>query len=66
MNDYTGTSGLKLVKHPMPIISHPDDVLVKVKATSLNPLDVFMSNGYGYSLLNVARYKTSVLSFYLL
>jgi hypothetical protein len=31
--------------------------LVRVKATSLNPLDLKMSQGYGAQILNTLRYK---------
>ncbi|KAI1708248.1 alcohol dehydrogenase groES-like domain-containing protein [Ditylenchus destructor] len=36
----------------VPRISRPDQVLVKVKASSINPLDPQMTNGYGNELLS--------------
>lgn len=39
----------------MPILTTPSDVLVKVEASSVNPLDVMMSKGYGDSMLSNLR-----------
>ncbi|XP_034251328.1 reticulon-4-interacting protein 1 homolog, mitochondrial [Thrips palmi] len=38
-----------------PVISKPDDVLVNVSASSVNPIDVAMMNGYGATLFNKIR-----------
>ncbi|XP_026479299.1 reticulon-4-interacting protein 1, mitochondrial-like [Ctenocephalides felis] len=42
-------------KYRTPFISHSKDVLVKVHAASVNPIDVAMLGGYGSTLLNVMR-----------
>ena len=39
----------------MPTLNSPTDVLIKVDAASLNPLDLMMSNGYGKELLGKAK-----------
>ena len=39
----------------VPILSTPNDVLVKVEASSVNPLDVMMTKGYGNSVLSNLR-----------
>merc|ERR1712071_576861 len=50
INDYTGIDALELVNDvPVPPIYQPNDVLVEVKATSVNVLDVMMT-GYGQRL----------------
>ena len=36
-------------------VRHPNDVLVKVHAASLNPIDILISNGYGANLFNFQR-----------
>ncbi|KAG8444706.1 hypothetical protein GDO86_009758 [Hymenochirus boettgeri] len=38
-----------------PIIHYPNEVIVKINATSLNPIDVNMRNGYGSASLNMSR-----------
>ncbi|KAM9316973.1 NAD(P)H oxidoreductase RTN4IP1, mitochondrial [Gastrophryne carolinensis] len=38
-----------------PIIHYPNEVMIKVHATSVNPIDVNMRNGYGATSLNVSR-----------
>ena len=44
INDYTGIDALELVNDvPVPPIYQPNDVLVEVKATSVNVLDVMMT-----------------------
>ena len=39
----------------VPILTTPNDVLVKVEASSVNPLDVMMTKGYGNSVLSNLR-----------
>lgn len=39
----------------VPILSTPSDVLVKVEASSVNPLDTMMARGYGNSVLSNLR-----------
>lgn len=40
---------------PRPKVLLPDDVLVRVKAVSVNPLDVKMKQGYGKDFFNLMR-----------
>lgn len=54
--DYGGTDKLQLnTVTQIPIIKSPLDVLVKVHATSINPLDVQMLEGYGAATFNFVR-----------
>ncbi|KAH0540056.1 reticulon-4-interacting protein 1, mitochondrial-like [Cotesia glomerata] len=39
----------------MPIISKPSEVIVKVEASSVNPIDISMIGGYGSKVLNFMR-----------
>nr|KAF6342001.1 reticulon 4 interacting protein 1 [Myotis myotis] len=39
----------------MPIIHYPNEVIIKVHATSVNPIDVNMRSGYGAAALNMKR-----------
>ncbi|KAM5256521.1 NAD(P)H oxidoreductase RTN4IP1, mitochondrial [Ctenodactylus gundi] len=39
----------------LPIIHYPNEVIVKVHAASINPIDVNMRNGYGAIALNMKR-----------
>eukprot|EP00057_Strongylocentrotus_purpuratus_P003345 XP_003726457.1 PREDICTED: reticulon-4-interacting protein 1, mitochondrial-like [Strongylocentrotus purpuratus] len=52
---YGGIDRLKLVEKAVPIITKPDQILIKVHATSINPIDVRMRGGYGARLLNRIR-----------
>uniref|UniRef100_A0A182WH70 RRM domain-containing protein n=1 Tax=Anopheles minimus TaxID=112268 RepID=A0A182WH70_9DIPT len=47
----------------MPILRSPTQLLVKVKASSVNPIDVAMINGYGASVLNAMRCKDGGIEF---
>ncbi|KAF2360962.1 Alcohol dehydrogenase N-terminal [Trinorchestia longiramus] len=49
----SGIKAAELTELPLPIISRPNDVLVKVQATSVNALDVLMMRGYGEKLLSI-------------
>ncbi|KAM3602223.1 uncharacterized protein V6R79_000045 [Siganus canaliculatus] len=44
-----------------PTVSSPSEVLIKVYATSLNPLDISMRGGYGAKLLKLRRDPMSVM-----
>ncbi|CCD62972.1 Reticulon-4-interacting protein 1, mitochondrial [Caenorhabditis elegans] len=44
-------SGVELKEVPLPVINKPGQVLLKVKAASVNPIDVDMSQGYGREFL---------------
>lgn len=46
---------LKLTEEERPTVSKPTDVLVEVKAASVNPIDILMAKGYGASMLRMAR-----------
>lgn len=46
-------SKLKCSQSKLPVISLPSDVLVKVHATSVNPLDIRMIYGYGRKVLDI-------------
>ncbi|CAH0729420.1 unnamed protein product, partial [Brenthis ino] len=50
-----GAGELRLESARVPALRAPDDVLVRVHATSLNPLDVAMIGGYGATILNILR-----------
>ncbi|XP_036270812.1 reticulon-4-interacting protein 1, mitochondrial isoform X2 [Pipistrellus kuhlii] len=39
----------------MPIIHYPNEVIIKVHAASVNPIDVNMRSGYGAAALNMKR-----------
>nr|XP_054762228.1 reticulon-4-interacting protein 1, mitochondrial-like [Lytechinus pictus] len=55
IDDYGGIDRFKLVEKPVPIITKPDQVLIKVHASSINPIDIRMRGGYGARLFNRAR-----------
>lgn len=42
---------------PIPEISKPDELLIKVHATSINPIDCFMVRGYGSKAIQILREK---------
>ncbi|KAK3768156.1 hypothetical protein RRG08_010826 [Elysia crispata] len=44
-------------------IKHPTEMLIKVHAASINPLDIRMMGGYGRSLLNVIRKQRGTLNY---
>ncbi|XP_011166443.2 reticulon-4-interacting protein 1, mitochondrial [Solenopsis invicta] len=62
IHSFNGLEDLKLSNVRIPIITNPTDVLVKIEAASVNPIDVAMTDGYGNTLLNVMR-KTKNLAF---
>ena len=48
LHSFTGVNSAKLdTSVPVPTIQCPHDVLVKVEAASVNPLDIAMARGYG-------------------
>ena len=56
IHEYSGSSGLELAQEKLiPSISSPRDVLVKIHAASVNPIDVQMAAGYGRNLINLYR-----------
>ena len=46
--------------HPRPRVVLPDDVLVRVKAASINPIDYKTKEGYGKMVMNFIRRKLKV------
>ncbi|XP_027227783.2 reticulon-4-interacting protein 1 homolog, mitochondrial [Penaeus vannamei] len=54
-NGYDGVDGLSLNVVRVPPILRPWDVLVKVQAASVNPIDTAVINGYGGKVLNIMR-----------
>lgn len=42
---YSSPSGYELIKLPRPQISEPKDVLIRVHAASINPIDVKKADG---------------------
>ncbi|XP_012232212.1 reticulon-4-interacting protein 1, mitochondrial [Linepithema humile] len=55
IHSYNGLNDLKLSNVRIPVITNPTDVLVKVEAASVNPIDVAMTSGYGTTVLNLMR-----------
>ena len=51
LTDFNGVENLIMSDMCSPTMNSPKDVMIKVNAASLNPLDVMMSNGYGKELL---------------
>ncbi|XP_059213011.1 reticulon-4-interacting protein 1 homolog, mitochondrial-like [Centropristis striata] len=63
IHQYGASGVLKLSEEtPLPIVRSPTEVMVKVHAASLNPLDISMRGGYGAKLLKLRRDPLSVLS----
>ncbi|XP_008287306.1 reticulon-4-interacting protein 1 homolog, mitochondrial-like [Stegastes partitus] len=62
--DQYGTNGaLRYTEEAtMPSISSPTEVMIKVYAASLNPLDASMRGGYGAKLMRLRRDPLSVMS----
>ncbi|CAG4972799.1 unnamed protein product [Parnassius apollo] len=52
---YGSLAELRLEEARVPPLRAPDQVLVRVRTTSINPLDVAMVGGYGARMLNLAR-----------
>ncbi|RVE51366.1 hypothetical protein evm_003921 [Chilo suppressalis] len=50
-----GGGELRLEAARMPVLRAPDHLLIRVRATSINPLDVAMLDGYGSRVLNTLR-----------
>jgi len=50
-----GAKGLSKTQLPLPVITHPWQVLVKVFAASVNPLDIMMSKGYGKEVIDTIK-----------
>ncbi|XP_033325971.1 NAD(P)H oxidoreductase RTN4IP1, mitochondrial isoform X2 [Megalopta genalis] len=54
IHSYDGLEELKLSNVRIPIIARPTDVLIKVEASSVNPIDIAMTR-YGSAVLNFMR-----------
>ncbi|TNN49285.1 Reticulon-4-interacting protein 1, mitochondrial [Liparis tanakae] len=61
--DQYGTNGsLKYTEElPVPTVSSPSEVMIRVHAASLNPLDIAMRGGYGAKILKFRRDPLSVM-----
>lgn len=56
INKYGNTGELKLnVAEKIPPLIRPNDVLIKVHASSVNPIDVLMLGGYGSRVVGILR-----------
>ncbi|XP_041950522.1 reticulon-4-interacting protein 1 homolog, mitochondrial-like isoform X5 [Alosa sapidissima] len=62
INRYGTNDELALMEnHPAPSVNHAHEVLVKVHAASLNPLDISMRGGYGAGVLRLRRDPRTLL-----
>jgi NADPH:quinone reductase-like Zn-dependent oxidoreductase len=56
LESYSGLSALTFKDDlKIPVIQKPDQVLVKIEASSVNPLDIIMCQGYGKTIFNFLR-----------
>ncbi|KAK7086572.1 Reticulon-4-interacting protein 1, mitochondrial [Halocaridina rubra] len=55
IDGYNGLEGVTLASGRVPPISKPGDLLIKVSASSVNPIDTAMISGYGNGMLNIMR-----------
>ncbi|CAK9827719.1 Reticulon-4-interacting protein 1, mitochondrial [Anthophora retusa] len=55
IHSYGGLDELKLSNVRIPVIARPTDILVKIEASSVNPIDIAMTKGYGAAVLNFMR-----------
>lgn len=53
--DYEGVEGARIEMARIPHVSRPTQMIVKVEAASINPLDTAMINGYGSNMINLLR-----------
>lgn len=63
INEYGSNDVLQFGSQPLPSLRRPTDILVRVHAASVNPLDYRMRSGYGETLLNVWREVENVDEF---
>ena len=63
INEYGSNDVLELGRQPLPCLRKPTDVLVRIHAASVNPIDYRMRRGYGETLLNVWRKLENVEEF---
>lgn len=62
IHSYGGLEELKLSNVRIPVINRPTDILVKVEASSVNPIDIYMTRGYGAVVLNLLRKAKNLTS----
>ncbi|OAD57257.1 Reticulon-4-interacting protein 1, mitochondrial [Eufriesea mexicana] len=62
IHSYGGLEELKLSTIRIPVIARPTDILVKVEASSVNPIDIAMTRGYGAVILNLKRKARNITS----
>ncbi|KAK5916460.1 hypothetical protein CgunFtcFv8_011440 [Champsocephalus gunnari] len=56
IDKYGGNDVLRFTKNAsFPVITYPNEVIIKVNAAGLNPIDVGMRGGYGASSLSMKR-----------
>ncbi|CAK9817971.1 Reticulon-4-interacting protein 1 homolog, mitochondrial [Anthophora quadrimaculata] len=55
IHSYGGLDELKLSSVRIPVIARPTDILVKIEASSVNPIDIAMTKGYGAAVLSFMR-----------
>ncbi|KAK2576135.1 hypothetical protein KPH14_007465 [Odynerus spinipes] len=60
IHSYGDLDELKLSNVRIPLITKPTEVLIKVQAASVNPIDIAMTRGYGATLLNLMRKARSI------
>ena len=63
VNGYGSNEVLELMDTPYPSLKSPTDVIVRVHAASVNPIDLRMREGYGAALLNTWRRVEGVPEF---
>lgn len=59
---YTNPSGYKFITLPKPTLQSPSDILIKISAASLNPIDVLKANGL-FKMLGEVRKFPVVLGY---
>uniref|UniRef100_A0A4W3HRE4 NAD(P)H oxidoreductase RTN4IP1, mitochondrial n=1 Tax=Callorhinchus milii TaxID=7868 RepID=A0A4W3HRE4_CALMI len=61
LDKYGNNNVLRFAKSTLfPIVHYPNEVIIKVHASSLNPIDISMRNGYGAATLNMRRDPLSI------
>ena len=55
INAYGDNNNLQLAKTKVPVITKPNQVLIKIQAASINPIDLRMRSGYGAAAFQQLR-----------
>lgn len=63
INEYGSNDVLNHTRQPLPSLRKETDILVRVHAASVNPIDFRMRSGYGQTLLNLWRKLENVDEF---